>query len=186
MKANHIVSLLQDGYTTVHVHLQYVSEPGTAPTRPVRTAPTPADAFSMPQGFSSGEQQTWAYKSLLVDNVQPGDKVLVDARGQLKVGLVVSVDATPQIDVESDIDYKWIVQKVDMTRYEQILESERQFGVQMEEARKAAVRAQLKQQFFDSFPIDSPMRAVLSQGCTSLNQVLAAPTVVVTQGVQNG
>lgn len=176
MKANHVISLLQENYTTCRV---VFSERNTE--RP--QAPKPASGVAAGQQAPWGDaqydmrdagQKAYAYKVLLIDAVQVGDSVVVPHhRDGLAVATVVAVDIAPQIDVESDIEYKWIVQKVDKTRYDQILASEAQFHAQMEEARRTAVRQQLKQQYFDSFPEGSPMREALTQSCTSLNQVLS-------------
>lgn len=179
MKANHVISLLQENYTTCRV---VFSERNTADTpQAAKPASRVAAGQHAPWGESpwSGNEPTsgqraYAYKVLLTDAVQIGDSVVVPHhRDGLAVATVVAVDNAPQIDVESDIEYKWIVQKVDKTRYDQIVASEVQFHAQMEEARRSAVRQQLKQQYFDSFPEGSPMREALTHSCTSLNQVLS-------------
>lgn len=178
MKANHVISLLQENYTTCRV---VFSERNTADT-PQAVKPQSRVAAEQKTPWVDNHfnmtdferQRAYAYKVLLTDAVQVGDSVVVPHhRDGLAVATVVAVDIAPQIDVESDIEYKWIVQKVDKTRYDQIVASEAQFHAQMEEARRTAVRQQLKQQYFDSFPEGSPMREALTQSCTSLNQVLS-------------
>jgi len=57
--------------------------------------------------------------------VQAGDLALVlDTQNRFKVVQVVSVDDTPNIDVNSAFDYKWLVQRIDTTTYDKCITAE--------------------------------------------------------------
>lgn len=108
MKINHMIALLQTGYTTIKVQLG-------GPTGSLYT-------YKAPLGLIEGDQ-------VVVE--MPG--------GHMRVLDVVKVDETPQIDVDSDIDYKWVVQKVDKTQYNELLAKEeeaKQLIIQQEMAKK--------------------------------------------------
>jgi hypothetical protein len=46
-------------------------------------------------------------------SLSPGDSVIVDAQGVMKVVHVISVDADVQLEPNADVYYKWVVCKVD-------------------------------------------------------------------------
>jgi hypothetical protein len=64
----------------------------------------------------------YTYKTRL--KLQRNDWVIVSVNDVLKVVQVVQVHATPQIDFEAKFDYKWVVQKVDMSDYNTTLAAE--------------------------------------------------------------
>lgn len=70
--------------------------------------------------FSRGGK-IYHYKT--IEKFEKGDTVLVFAQGKYKSVEVVQVDA---LNISSDIDYTWIVQKIDITTYERCLEVQEQ------------------------------------------------------------
>jgi len=64
----------------------------------------------------------YTYKTRL--RLAKGDWVIVSVKDVLKVVEVVRVHSVPRIDFDAAYDYKWIVQKVDMTAYNATLEEE--------------------------------------------------------------
>lgn len=68
-------------------------------------------------------QKSWTYKTLDA-SIKVGDLVVVPSgtRHKMTVAKVVEVDA--DIDFNSDIQYKWIVQRVDREAHETVLKQE--------------------------------------------------------------
>lgn len=108
MKQNHIMSLMQTNMTTVSVRFI-----GDAKVDLLQLNPE--------------SDKLLTYKVKITDEIQPGDFVVVMPRGCFKVAQVVTVHDTPEIDTESDITYKWIVQKIDMTQYKEMEAREAEF-----------------------------------------------------------
>ncbi len=144
MKMRHIVALLQEGYTTIQVQFQ----PG---------------------------QRFYTYKGDLADNIQPGDYVVVDTPSDgYKIVRVHNVDAVPQIDVDADFSYKWIVQKVDPSKYLARVEAERAFADQLREIERIRQREQLIQDFHEKLPEGSAARAAFEAAVQRLGAPAAA------------
>ena len=67
----------------------------------------------------------YTYKAIIGMPFEKGDKVIVkDSRGYYRVVTVGEVHDTPQIEYGSEIEYTWIVQKVDPTHYNNMIELE--------------------------------------------------------------
>lgn len=64
----------------------------------------------------------YTYKTRL--SLIRGDKVVVFARDIFQVVEVVNVHAAPKIDYAATFEYKWIVQKLDTSTYDKVLEEE--------------------------------------------------------------
>lgn len=64
----------------------------------------------------------YTYKTWLND-LQFGDHCVVDANGKYKVCLVISVDPVCDLTKE-DIDYKWIIQKLNLGTLNEVLKRE--------------------------------------------------------------
>lgn len=90
MQSKQLVHLIQQGYTTVSVCFDH----------------------------SGGNRDTYTYKTNL--DLEPDDIVVVPARGYFKTAQVIEVHEEPQIDLDSDIDYKWVVQKVDVKGWQEL------------------------------------------------------------------
>jgi hypothetical protein len=88
VKAVHLLTLLQEGYTTISVV------------------------------YSKADARSYTYKASTAMNLQPGDRVVVPANEEMKVAHVTAVHAEPQIDFTAPYALKWVVQRVDMTEYD--------------------------------------------------------------------
>lgn len=84
------------------------------------------------------EGRTYTYKT--TEDFEAGDSAVVLTRGKLKVVSVVEVHKVAQIDLSSDTKYQWIVQKVDMSYYEELNNVEEEFSDQLLEIEQASVR----------------------------------------------
>ncbi|UGO52916.1 hypothetical protein ODDIEODDIE_55 [Escherichia phage vB_EcoS_OddieOddie] len=71
----------------------------------------------------------YTYRALESDQLQPGDTVVIQYNGKFFTTEVVEVDQYP--DFSKDVEYKWIVCKVDEERYTHFLEQEYMFEQQM-------------------------------------------------------
>jgi hypothetical protein len=112
MQSKQLVHLIQQGYTTVKV------------------------SFRM-DGVANN---LYTYKTNIA--LEPDDIVVVPARGEFKTAQVITVDKEPEIDLDSDIDYKWVVQKVDGAAWEELNRKERELaktitGFEHKQRRKA-------------------------------------------------
>lgn len=71
----------------------------------------------------------YTYRALESDELQPGNTVVIQYNGKFFTTEVVEVDQYP--DFSKDVEYKWIVCKVDEERYAHFLEQEHMFEQQM-------------------------------------------------------
>ena len=76
-----------------------------------------------------------------------GDVVLVPARDHMTVGCVTAVHDDLCIDPGDETYYKFVIAKVDMTRYQQDLARNREIEDALKQGHKARMRAQFKEQF---------------------------------------
>jgi hypothetical protein len=106
---NHLVTLLQKGYTTCEV------------------------VFNNPNSARHADQPKYVYKVAESLGVQPGDRVVVEVEGRpncdeprisMKVVWAVGVHDEPQIDVSAPYIYKWVVDKVRVDAYNDQLKRE--------------------------------------------------------------
>lgn len=144
MNQSHLLSLLQNGFTTIDVVFE----------------------SNMQDGFGSvkAQSKTYTYKADLKDNIQVGDKVIVDSPSKgLHVVTVVGVDKTPRIDVSAPFTYKWIVQKVDTARYDEMLKKEEEFLEAMAEVERAHQRQLLLEKFKNHLPEGSEARLLFDK-----------------------
>lgn len=133
MKNRHLIALLQEGYSTIEVI------------------------------FNAGDTRTYTYKAWNKDKVEVGSQVIVDSPSKgLVVVEVVAVHLSPKIDLDAPWTYKWIVQKVDRTAYDEQLEREAQFETAMLEVERVRQRELLLDQFRNAFPEGSMARAVFN------------------------
>lgn len=87
-----------------------------------------------------GAPRFYTYKALEAWGLEPGDEVVVPARGMFVVGTVAEVNQHFKADLNVPFQYKWIVQKVDFTKYNNLTEADSDFVCVMEEARAKAER----------------------------------------------
>lgn len=108
---NHLITLLQKGYTTVDVK------------------------FSG-DGSSRSQKYTYKVSDAIAKTLALGDQVVVPARGAFKVAFVVEVHAEPQIDVKAPYSLGWVVQKVDHTAYDDQVAREKEAVKMLEQAER--------------------------------------------------
>lgn len=138
MKHKHLIALLQAGYTTIQVTFVGYAKPYT-------------------------------YKAPASAGIEAGDKVIVDSpTSGLTVVDVVSVDATPRIDLDADFTYKWIVQKVDMAAYQRTIDLEAEAMEMLEEAERRRQRDSLMKEYTDQFPEGTEARKLFDKTVESL------------------
>lgn len=123
MNADQIVAALQDGYISI-----------TASFWNYDTA--------------DWHQKEYTYKALKSQGIQPGDQVVVDTpRGKTDIVIVRSVEHFPELDFNNGITYKWVIQKVDRTKYDELLNNETVLAKQV----RALLRANTRKQFLANF-----------------------------------
>lgn len=150
---NHILSLLQTGFTTIQI---------TFDVEEVIDSQRPDQAF--PNRTRRRQPQTYTYKALLSDNLRVGDAVIVDSpHDGLKIVYVTQVDETPQIDLSAPFPYKWIVQKVDLTRYNDLFEQEKSFRNALVEVERARQRETVLEGFKSHLPENSEARKLFDE-----------------------
>ncbi len=154
MKQHHLLSLLQNDFTTIHVAFRSdidnaVSAPSNGGTSGFETTRSPKPKVP----------RTYTYKALITDELKADDFVVVDhPKGGPMVGLVISVDAVANIDVDADFEYKWIVQKINRVPYETRLKKESEFLETMKAVEREAQRSELVKKFAEHLPEGSPAR----------------------------
>ena len=124
MKINHTIAALQQDYHTIRVRFKLSDNTYTV--------------------------KEYTYKARFDQLVSAGDQVIVDSPyGGMKVVIVTDVDDFANIDFDATYTYKWIVQKVDTSTYEDNLASEIEAGKAIRQlrnnAKRFAVREELNQ-----------------------------------------
>lgn len=171
MNQIHLLSLLQEGFTTVHV--QFPSEM----THPqVRDANNGLQRRSRALSQLAGEEEcsgkAYTYKARLEDKLQVGDYVVVDTpREGFKIVRVVGVDPSPVIDVNSPFEYKWVVQKIDTTTYDAIQANEQNFKNALVEIERVKAREQLLHDFDTKLPPGSDARKMFEEARASMKTI---------------
>lgn len=147
MNPNHIVSLMQDHYTTIGVVF-----------------------------CDSDRRKIYTYKALSVDEPKIGDFFIVNSSyttSGLAIVEVTRVDEEPDINTSSSYDYSWVIQKIDRTRYDAVFELERQFVKKLRSLQQKNVRQQAAQQLLGEFPEGSEARKEIESLLTTVSDPLA-------------
>ena len=155
MKQRHLISLLQNDYVTVQVVFQ----------RPENAAPTPST------------NRRYTYKARMP--ISKDDIAIVEACGRLAIVKVVEVNDVPQIDMDADYDYKWIVQRIDRSAYDATVAVEKKFAAAMLAAEKLHQREVLAKKFTEHLPVGSEARNLFEQAVAEVQQV----TSTIIEGV---
>jgi len=159
---NHILSLLQTGFTTIQVTFSNEEVVGTK---------QPDQAF--PNRTRRRQVQTYTYKALETDNIQPGDCVIVDSPHEgLQIVTVTHVDTKPNIDLSAPFPYKWVVQKVDRSRYDDLLKQEQSFKDALVEVERVKQREEVLASFKEHLPANSEARKLFD---TTIESVQVLP-----------
>ena len=96
--------------------------------------------------------RTYTYKT--TEKFEEGDKAIVCPNGMLKVVTVKEVHETPQIDFGSNIEYKWIVQKVDLENYSNRMKQEELMAVELRKSIANKKREEVKAELVNSLGVD--------------------------------
>lgn len=99
------------------------------------------DAKTIRVKFSTGSEQPYTY--ICHYDVMVGDAVLVEANGRMQVVEVTEVDSEVKIEPGSDIRYKWVIQKLDLTEHFTNLTR----NAEIEELVRSAYQANLRRSF---------------------------------------
>jgi hypothetical protein len=102
----HAFSMLDDSYRTVGV--QFLGEDGDINAPSIRS-------------------KTYVYKAPKTWELVAGDFALVMVNTALKIVRICEIHAEPQIDLEAQYPYKWLVQKIDMSEYDALMTREQEF-----------------------------------------------------------
>lgn len=135
MKLNHILSLVQTGYTTVRV------------------------------AYNAEDIKTYTFKAKNHLNLQVGDFVVIPSSYKfgITIGVVTDIDETPDINTSAEFSYKWVIQKVDQTEYNATLETEAAFEKAYREIERNRVRNTALAEFRNAFPEGSDERTQIEE-----------------------
>lgn len=131
MKQNHILSLLQENYTTVAVTFAVEIEK-----------------------YLPGVNKLYTYKTNV--DLKENDMVVVPSPDGFRVVRIIEVHDSPEIDTDASFDYKWVVDKVDMEGYEEILKAEEIAAKELRNVQANAVRRQAKELLKETIGTDLP------------------------------
>ena len=84
------------------------------------------------------DNTVYTFKTTL--DFEVGDSAVVFSQGKLKIVHICEVHKIPQIDANSNTQYEWIVQKVDMSEYERLNAAESEFNDNLLELEQKAVK----------------------------------------------
>lgn len=170
MKQKHMFSLLDQTFTTVRVQFpSHNPDEEYGDTRGAKLPRKPQAPWQAPS------QQGYVYKVPQAWGVKVDDELLVETGVGLIIVTVVSVDDTPDIDVDADFDYKWAVQKVDRTEYNELVDKEKRFAVSLQEIERVKHRDAVVSAFRESLPEGSEARRLFEQTAGSLAPPPAPP-----------
>lgn len=122
MRDNHIIALMRDNYYTVEI------------TYGLGDVRNPAE-------------RTYTFKVAKELTLNVGDAVVLPADSNNKpytIGYVSVVHADGELDFALDVDFKWIVSKVDTTVFDRIGAEEAELRAAIVRGRKAQVRNQMR------------------------------------------
>ena len=99
---------------------------------------------------SNGREYT--YKTLM--DFEVGDLAVVEVSNHFKVVEVVAVDLVPNLSVDSEIEYKWIVQKLDTTDYESCISSEKALSDNLRVLQQRSVVSKARELMAEMLSVD--------------------------------
>ncbi len=96
-------------------------------------------------------RKSYTYRAPKDAGIAVGDKVIVIVRGELLMPTVVQVDEHASYENENGIVYKWIVQKVDTSWYETMLERESDFETKFSQLLAERTRIEYLKELTDTY-----------------------------------
>jgi hypothetical protein len=187
MKQKHMFSLLDQTFTTVHVHIHGDKAPVPQKPRDTRRFeqgsldPDAIRARSWTPPVDPGVR-TYVYKVPKRWGIKEGETLVVPARGEIALATVVIVDEFPVIDVDADFTYQWAIQRVDFELHNELVETERKFGETIQEVERVKQRESLLTSFRDSLPEGSAARTLFESTTAQLGAPIAPPAPPVENG----
>lgn len=159
---NHLVSLLQEGYTTIGV----VFAAGAAPVQRADDDMAPWDPAypGQPSRGATAGAQICTYKCHFECMV--GDMVIVPPSGAGKlpsIATVVRLDSEPELNFESGVEYKWAIGRVDTSQYDAVMQRERELIRMLRENQKKEQRKKLLDSYQLTLPEDEKSRKIFDQ-----------------------
>lgn len=160
LKHNHLLSLLQTGFTTINISFDVEGDYNDGAQR---------------ASNRNTKSRTYTYKAPIEDKLSAGDLVVVESPQKgLVIVQVENVDETARIDLDAPFPYKWIVQKIDRTRYDMYASHEESFRMALVEVERTKQREKVLADFKDSLPPDSAAYKMLQE---TINQAVKLPQV---------
>ena len=179
MKHKHIFSLLDNTFTTVRVTYDNdaaaVTKPKTLRAQQAPSAP-PMPAWGDPAddgAFATGA--TYVYKIPRAWMPRVGQQAIALVHGRMTVVTIMQVDETPDIDIDAAYDYKWLVQLIHTTEFEELVEREKAFGAAMLEVERTKKREELVNSFRNTLEPGSAALKLFEQTAASLTVDKPAP-----------
>ena len=102
--------------------------------------------------FKNYDKKYYTYKTLL--DFEVGDFAIVDVGYEFKVVEIIRVDKIPNLNVDSNIEYKWIVQKLDTEPYEYILAMEEETSHKLRELQQKNVVSKARELMAEILSVD--------------------------------
>lgn len=98
-----------------------------------------------------GGSQVYTYKTHTDFTV--GDYAIVHTPSNgFQVVQITQVHDTPDLDPDSRVDYKWIVQKLDVTEYDKLVARDEELAVKVKDAQRNAHREQARAALLSQIP----------------------------------
>lgn len=168
MKHKHLYSLLDNSYALARVVFNTAPPPPEPPRAPgqSRKGPAPWDGPQTPP------MPSYQYKVPKAWNVKAEDFLVVSGHQGLTVVRVLEVDDTASIDPDASHDYKWAIQRVDFSEFDQLTAKERLFQEAMLGVERVRQKEQLMSSFRDQLPDGSEARALFE---ASVQQIAGKP-----------
>jgi hypothetical protein len=181
VKQKHLYSLLDSSYTTVLVVFGAAVRL-EAPGSPVQEEPLLAGAAPRRNSEILRDRdyrdRTYIYKVPKDAGVKVDDAVVVDSPSNgLTIARVVEVHSAPQIDLDAPFEYKWIVQKIDRTDYDQRIAREREFADKMLEVERVKQRESVLQDMREHLPENSEARRLFDSATQLIEATAEVKTV---------
>ena len=174
MKHKHLLSLLQDNYTTVKIVYGQMND---KPKYKTSATGKYLDEDGMIPVFErsvvhNGSLNSYTFKTDL--KLEVGDLVVVETTvtGRFKICTVVEVHKTPQIDLDADFDYKWIAAKVDLDHYAKLNAQEQKFQNALQQVEKARRKAEILNDLTQHLPEGSEARKIFNEALSDAHVTL--------------
>lgn len=165
---NHLAALLQEGYTTIGV--RYAPSLSSAEKSVIREmvaggcAPWEIKEYRKACESSRAQSQGAVYTFKAHFECMIGDQILVHGSdGNIVIVECVRVDAEPQLNFESDIEYKWAIGRVDTSTYDAVVKREAEMINGLRHMERARQRQELLQQLEATLPADGEARKIFDQ-----------------------